>query len=152
MAGGSFLDRTVAPSMAAFASAVGDRRAVWDRIVGHLATVYGLQGEPLFYGRDAGWVLRYRRSGRTLLVLLPEAGAFRALVVVGPSIAEAAAALPLELGVRAALEHAHAYPDGRWIWIDVASEAVADDVVRLVELKSPPPRRPRRGPGAILAS
>jgi hypothetical protein len=141
---GAFLDREHPPTGGELAAALGDRRPLWDRIVARMEATYGLEGERLFDGRDSGWVLRFRRSGKTLLVLLPEPGAARALVVLGPSIAEAAAALPLEPEVRAAFDRAHAYPDGRWLRIEVGSEAVADDLLRLVELKSPPPRRPRR--------
>lgn len=148
MTNGAFLDRERPPTRDELAAALGATHALWERLVARMRATYGLEGEPLFDGRDSGWVLRYRRSGKTLLVLLPESGAARALVVVGPSIAEAAAALPLEPEVRAAFDRAHAYPDGRWLRIEVGSEAVADDLLRLVELKSPPPRRPRRAAAA----
>ncbi len=148
MATGAFLDRARPPTRSELAAALGERRALWDRVVARMEATYGLEGEPLFYGRDSGWVLRYRRSGKTLLVLLPEPGVARALVVLGPSIAEAAAALPLAPEVRSAFDRAHAYPDGRWLLIEMGSEAVADDLLRLVALKSPPPRRLRRAASA----
>jgi hypothetical protein len=65
-------------------------------------------------------------------------------VVIGPTAWEAAAAADLSPTTKAAWESAHPYPDGRWLWLDVTDEGVAADVVMLVELKSPPPRPPRK--------
>ncbi len=141
--GGAFTDRAAMPGRGELVDALGDRLAPWDRLAGRIEASYGIDPEPLWFGKDAGWVVRYRRSGRSLLVLLPEPGRVRALVVVGPAAYPAVVALDLGPAVRTSLESAHAYPDGRWLWLDVTTEAIADDVLRLVAAKSPPPRRPR---------
>lgn len=147
--GGAFLDRSAAPGRAELAAALGGRLVLWDRLAGAIESAYGLEPELAWFGKDSGWVVRYRRSGRSLLALLPEPERVRALVVIGPAAYPTASALALEPEVRAALDGAHAYPDGRWLWLDVATEAIADDVVRLVAVKSPPPLRPRaRGEAA----
>lgn len=144
MATGVFLDSNGPPARADVVAALGDRLALWDRLTASMEAMYGLEGEPLFGGRDDGWVVRYRRSGRTLLVLMPKAGGFVAHVVIGPKVADGVAALSLEPATRATFDRAKAYPDGRWLWLDVTTEAEARDVERLMMLKSPPPRRPRR--------
>lgn len=144
MSVGAFLDTAAPPARAELERALGPALARWDRLVGWMGATYGLAGEPLFFGRDSGWSLRFRRSGRALLTLTPmDDGSVRALVVIGPSAWEAITAEPLSPPVRAAWEAAHPYPDGRWLWLSLADDAVVADVERLVALKSPPPRRPR---------
>ncbi len=140
---GAFLDRSAAPGRAELALALGDRLPLWDRIAAAIESTYGVAPEAWFFGRESGWATRYRRSGKALVALLPALNALDAVVVVGPSVLPAALAIPLGPAVRAALEAAHDYPEGRWVRVEVTTEAAADDVVRLVAVKSPPPRRPR---------
>lgn len=145
---GAFLDESRPPTAEELVAAVGPAAARWRDLVEWLGTTYGVEGEPLYFGRDSGWCLRVRRSGRSLLTLLPHQGGFRVLVVVGPSVAEAVSSSLAagELGptVAEAFTGARAYPDGRWLWLPIADDATADDVRRLVAIKSPPPRRVRR--------
>lgn len=142
---GAMLDRAASPTAEDLAAACGSDRRRWDRLVTWIETTYGITGEPLYFGRDSGWVLRFRRSGKALLTLLPLAGGgLRALVIVGPSAWEAVADVDLSEPIRAAWTAAHPYPDGRWLWPVVDSDVVVEDIERLVALKSPPPRRPRR--------
>jgi len=141
---GALLDRETVPSVEDFAAACGPERRWFDRLVRWLESTYGVVGEPLFAGRESGWTLRFRRSGPALLTLMPLAGgALRALVVVGPSAWEVVAGTKLSEPIRAAWAAAYPYPDGRWLWPIVDSDAVLEDIERLVALKSPPPRRAR---------
>jgi hypothetical protein len=138
-----FPDRAAAPTAAAAESAVGAARPHWRRLTAWFAATYGLAPEPVWWGRD-GWALRYRRSGKTLTTLVPRAGGFTALVVIGPAVAPAVEALELSAPTRHAFVTATAYPDGRWLFLPVEDEATVDDVERLVACKSRPPRRVRR--------
>ncbi len=149
---GAFLDRDAPPSRDDLARVLGDALPMWDRVAGAIEAAYGIAPEPLRFGRESGWAVRYRRAGRSLVVLLPEPGAVRAVVVLGPSIQPLVEGLSLDPSVRAAFESAHAYPDGRWLRLDVTSARIADDVVRLVMLKSPPPKRPRESRAAATDS
>jgi len=139
-----FSDRDHAPRPEAFIEAVGPEAARWRALTGWLADRYGLAGEPYWDGAATGWCLRYRRGGRSLLTLIPRDDAFRALVVVGPSAWAAAAGADLGQVVRSAWDGARPYPDGRWLWLDVADDETVAGIEALVALKSPPPRHPRR--------
>jgi hypothetical protein len=145
MSSGAFLDPTrPPPSRAELEAVLGPAIARWDRLTGWLAATYGIGGEPIHFGRDSGWSLRFRRGGRALLTLTPMAdGSLRALVVIGPTAWAAAADADLTAAVRAVWDAATPYPDGRWLWLPVTDDEVVADVERLVALKSPPPRRAR---------
>jgi len=144
MTTGAFLDPATAPTHEDLGRVLGPRISSWDRLVEFMATTYGLDGEPIHFGRESGWSLRFRRSGRALLTLTAMAdGSVHALVVIGPSAWGAIDADSLSPAVRAAWDAAHPYPDGRWLWLPLTGDEVIADVERLVALKSPPPRRPR---------
>ncbi|MEW6223090.1 MAG: DUF3788 family protein [Chloroflexota bacterium] len=135
------------PTTAQMAIGISDaRRPMWLALTRWLWETYGLEGELTWTDEDEGWVLRYRRNGRALTTLMPGAsGGFGALVVVGPSILEAALAARLSETTRETLEFAKPYADGRWLWLKVTEPPVVEDIETLIRLKSPPPRRPRRG-------
>jgi hypothetical protein len=144
LTGPPFLDRADVPSREALETGLGPARARWRRLDDWARDTYGLEGELLFFGRDTGWSLRFRRGGKALFTMMPRPDGFGVLVVVGPSAWAGAGEVELSPATRAAWESARPYPDGRWLWIDVDGDAVVDDIERLVALKSPPPRRPRR--------
>jgi hypothetical protein len=124
-----------------------DRRPMWLALTRWLRDTYGLDGELTWTDEETGWVLRYRRNGRALTTLMPgESGGIGALVVVGPSILDAALAAPLSETTHEAIEFAKPYADGRWLWLKVTEPAIVEDIESLVRLKSPPPRG--RGGGA----
>jgi hypothetical protein len=114
---------------------------LWNALLQVLAEVYGAAGELRFYGRNYGWALRFRKSGKALLSLYPGEGSFTAQVVVSPAQAEKAMALALGRKVRAVLETTHEYPEGRWLYIPVASEQDVQDIQQLLALKAKPARR-----------
>jgi len=144
MGTGAFLDPAAMPTRDDLVRILGPRIATWDRLIDWMASTYGIEGEPIHFGRDSGWSLRFRRSGRALSTLTPMVdGSVRALVVIGPSAWDAIAAEPLSPVVRAAWDAAHPYPDGRWLWLTLTGDEMIADVERLIACKSPPPRRPR---------
>jgi hypothetical protein len=141
MAAGAFLDRSTPPDAEAFLKAVGAAGERWLRLDDWARQTYGVEGEPNFFGKATGWTLRYRRAGKALFTLTPRDGAFSAIVVVGPTVWPRTQDLELTEATRAALEAAQPYPEGRWAWFEVADDGAVTDVMRLVGLKAPPPKR-----------
>jgi len=139
-----FVDRTSRPSREEVLAGLGPARQRWLRLEDWVRATYGIDGELIYAGREAGWSLRFRRAGKALFTLLPRADEFGALVVVGPRAWVGAAKATLSPATRDAWAHARPYPDGRWLWFTVADDQTANDIEQLVALKSPPLRRPRR--------
>ena len=141
---GAFCDPASPPSGVELRTHLESAWPRWRGLEDWIGDRYGIRGEPLFTGRDSGWAVRFRRSGKALLTLSPQAaGGFRALVVIGPSAWSGVADLQLGPALREAWANARPYPDGRWLFVPVDDDRTVDDIQRLVELKSPPPRRPR---------
>ncbi len=145
MTEGAWRDRAGCPAADGMAECLDDgARLAWAELTSWLRDAYGVDGEPVWGGTDAGWVMRYRRAGRALVTLSPLAdGTFESLVVLGPSTWPAFEALDVGPAARAAFLVATPYADGRWVRVHVRGMADAGDVRRLVALKAPP-RRVRR--------
>ena len=144
MAIGVFADKQREPGWDEILTVLGSAEPRWRRLVSFMEATYGLAGANKFYGKSYGWMVWFRRSGKTLLALYPQQDALVAQVVLGPSLVEPALALSLPVGVHDAIAQAHPYPEGRWLFLSVASDAEAAAVEQLVLLKQRPPRA-RRG-------
>lgn len=137
----AYSDKTVRPSPADMLTTVGSGARHWRALVTFMDTTYGIAGEPRHYGKSYGWMLWFHRGKKTLLCLYPQDGGLVAQITLGPTLVDAALALPLCEKMRAALEEAHPYPEGRWLFVTIAGDDEARDVERLVLLKQPRPRR-----------
>ncbi len=135
------LDKTRHPGETEILAHIGQPVAdCWAALSRYLAETYAVEPETRFGGSKYGWLLSYRKGGRPLCDLFPEAGAFTALVVLGGKEAAQALAELDTFGpnVRACLENTPALHDGRWLWIRVGDPRDVADVQRLVLLKRKP--------------
>lgn len=132
------LDKSKQPTSGEMLDTIGQPISdCWNALNKSLAETYQIEAVTKFGGAKYGWVLSYRKGGRPLCDMFPEAGAFTALVVLGgKEAAQALAALPtFGPNVRACLENTPAFHDGRWLWIRVQDPRDVEDIQRLVQLK-----------------
>lgn len=84
-----------------------------------------------------GWNVKYKKGGRALCTLYPEAGAFTALVTIGAKEAtEAELMLPTcTEEIRALYAQTREFNGARWLMIRVESREVLEDVKKLMRLR-----------------
>jgi hypothetical protein len=138
MSKGCFTDRKQRPSTAEIYAVLGPRRKAWDELNQYMVENYQVRGELLFGGLKYGWALRFRKSGKPLLVLFPGQKEFIANVVVGRSLLEKAQALKLGENARQVLGGAKRFYEGCWLYIKVSSKQDVLDVQQLIALKAKP--------------
>ena len=87
-----------------------------------------------------GWNVKYKKSGRALCTLYPEAGAFTALVTVGAKEAqEAELLLPAcSAYLRELYARTKSFNGARWLMISVTDAQVLEDVKKLIRLRVAP--------------
>jgi hypothetical protein len=149
MSVGLFTDKEHTPTAEEVGRAVGPRQAAWDELVSCIRESYSNQDEFRFYGRNFGWALRFRKSGRALASLYPTGGGFTVQVILGADETKKALDLGLGKHVRQIIEEAHPYPEGRWLFIPVGSERDILDIRRLLALKGGT-KRPRKQAASVL--
>ena len=86
-----------------------------------------------------GWNVKYKKGGRSLCTLYPDAGAYTALVTVGTKeAAEAELLLPTcSEYLRELFTRSGSLNGARWLMIRVTDPAVLSDVKKLVSLRVP---------------
>ena len=134
---GLFIDKKHQPTDAEVREAIGARLPLWQELVCFIRETYPAQEDFKFlYGKTYGWALRFRIKGQVLTSLYPTQGGFTAQVNLSPEAVEQAQSEGLGHNVRQAIERAHPYPEGRWLFIPVESGEDARDVQRLLALRA----------------
>jgi hypothetical protein len=134
---GLFTDKKRQPADAEVIEAVGARLPLWQDLVRFIRETYPAQEDFKFlYGRTYGWALRFRIKGQVLTSLYPTQGGFTAQVNLSPEAVEQAQSEGLGHNVQLAIIRANPYPEGRWLFVPVESEADVRDVQRLLALRA----------------
>jgi hypothetical protein len=118
----------------------------WIELVSFLEENYSFSPELVFGGAKYGWAIRYRKSGKTLCTLLPEAGSFTTLVVLGKKEVEGVEENKAQFGehVFKVFKEARQFHDGRWLWIRILKKSDISDVERLLSIKKRPTRTEKK--------
>jgi len=135
---GYFLDKTQPPTPEELQAAMGSVFPLWQRLLRFIETNYKLPGELSYGGKNYGWNLWYRKSGKSLTSLFPQQNGFVAQVVLGRDQAGKAATLELGAKVRQLVDETQPLHDGKWLFIPVTDEADVMDVEKLLLLKRRP--------------
>ena len=120
-------------------SALGVKRPLWEELLRFIAANYPIPGEWNFGGKNYGWNLWFRKSGKTLVTLYPQDRYFVAQIVLSKDQVEQAAALRLGKNVGTVLTETPQLHDGRWLFIKVKTKRDVVDIQQLLQIK----RRPR---------
>jgi hypothetical protein len=135
---GLFLDKEHRPTGKEIERALGKRYALFQALVVFMKRSYQLEGDWNYGGKNYGWNLWFRKSGKTLLNLFPQDGYPVAQVVLGNQLVENAGPLKLGKHVQDVFSKAAQFFDGRWLYIPVKTAKDAADVQALVALKRKP--------------
>jgi hypothetical protein len=132
---GLFVDKANPPTMEQVLEVIGPRRPAWEELVRRVREQFNPQEEFKFYGKNYGWALRFRKSGKALVSLYPTEGSFTIQIILGGAETRKARALRLGKHVKRIIDEAHAYPEGRWLFIPVKAGKDIKDVGQLLALK-----------------
>jgi hypothetical protein len=138
----AFLEPGAAPSRGVVDGLLGARRDCWHDLLRNVEAM-GALGGWVWGGPRYGWEWKARRAGKPFITLTPHAGGFKAMIILGPADAMAAASLPLGPRVRATYETARQFPDGRWLFHEVEAKPEVADLIKPLHLKLPTTVRER---------
>jgi hypothetical protein len=139
---GYFLDKTHQATIGEMETVMGSAYPLWQRLVHFIAEKYQLQADLSFGGKNYGWNLWYRKSGKSLVSLYPQSASLIAQVVLGREQVEQALTLPLGEKVARMVKETPQLHDGKWLFIPVTTEQDASDVEQLLLLKKRPVNSP----------
>ncbi len=136
---GLFTDKEHQPTTKEVFDALGAQQALWNGLTQFIADNYPIPGAWNYGGKNYGWNIWYRKSGKTLVTLYPQKGCFVAQIVLGKDQVEQALDLKLGKNVGTVLTETPQLHDGRWLFIKVKTAKDVEDVQQLLQVK----RRPR---------
>jgi hypothetical protein len=126
-----FLDKSKKPSDNIILAALGPTKELWLEIHEYIQQNYDFVPESIYFTKNYGWSVRYRKGKKTLCYFFPESGAFSILIVLGKKEAEKVdlAKDYLNNAVKQVFENTAQFHDGRWMWIRVT------DISDIISLK-----------------
>ncbi|WP_438496143.1 DUF3788 domain-containing protein [Paenibacillus sp. IHBB 3054] len=137
-------DKEVVPTEEQIYSFIGaEAKQAWIELSRFAEQNYDHQPELNFGGKNYGWNVRYRRSGKTLFTMFPEKEGFTVLLVLGKKEIEAYTGKMEEFGAyfKSVYEAAAQFHDGRWLWIKVHSIDELKDIEQMILIKKKPKKR-----------
>ncbi|MEK4061939.1 MULTISPECIES: DUF3788 domain-containing protein [Paenibacillus] len=137
-------DKEVVPTEEQIYTFLGaEAKQAWIELSRFAEQNYDHQPELNFGGKNYGWNVRYRRSGKTLFAMFPEKEGFTVLLVLGKKEIEAYTARMEEFGAyfKSVYEAAAQFHDGRWLWIKVHSIDELKDIEQMILIKKKPKKR-----------
>ena len=138
MSVGFFLDKGHIPTPEELNATLGAAFPFWAEMVKFMEDQYHLSAEFNFGGKNYGWNLWYRKSGKALVSLYPQKDGFVAQVVLGKAEVEKAQALPLGEKVNRLLRDTPPLHDGKWLFIPANDAIDVQDICQLLLIKRHP--------------
>lgn len=137
-------DKADIPSEEQIYSFIGaEAKEAWIALSHFAEQNYDHQPELNYGGKNYGWNVRYRRSGKTLFNMFPEKESFTVLLVLGKKEIEAYTSRMEEFGAhfKSVYEASAQFHDGRWLWIKVHSMDELKDIEQMILIKKKPKKR-----------
>jgi Protein of unknown function (DUF3788) len=95
----------------------------------------GWTPEWKFYGKRAGWTVSYGFKGRRIFHLIPQAGHFTMVFVLGKRAVSACRESRLPEAIKSTIESAREYVEGRSVRVDVRTRKDVTAAKQLVAIK-----------------
>lgn len=130
-----FADKEHPPSPQQIAFLLGAKQPLWEALTRFFLESYQLPGELTFGGKNYGWLVWYRQSGKSLASLFPQKNGLVVQVILGRAQVEQALGLTLGKRVGRSLRETPQLHDGRWLYLKVVTPRDVKDIEQLVQLK-----------------
>lgn len=134
-------DQGNTPDMQAMADTInGDAQVRWLELNAHLQEVYSAKPQITYSKCSAkpGWNVKYKKSGKALCTLYPEAESFTALVVLGLGDMDRYDLIRpvFSDSVNALFDKTRLFNHTKWLMISVTDRDILHDVMQLLQMKT----------------
>lgn len=131
-----FTDKNITPTEEMLADSIGNSYKLWTDIKGYVLEKYPRAAEEWKYpGAKYGWSFRLKDKKRVIIYLLPRDNCFKAALVFGQKATEMVLNSSVSDAIKADLQAARVYAEGRGIRIDVRNSHDLSDIRLLIDIK-----------------
>jgi hypothetical protein len=136
MSWGVFTDKEIKPSDKHVYQSLGEVKPLWDSVISFIEEKYGVNGEFIFYGKNFGWALRYRKSGRVLIALYPGNEEYTVQIILNKHQIEEVLESGITVETRELIERTTMIREGKWLYLKVDEEKNLDEIKTLIIARS----------------
>jgi hypothetical protein len=131
-----FTNKAEIPDDFMLSGALGDSFNIWMEIRSYVFQVYPKATEEWnLPGQKYGWIFRIRDKKRAIIYLLPRDKFFLVAFVFGEKATAEALKSEISLDIKANIETAKVYAEGRDFRIEVRNENIVKDIKTLIDIK-----------------
>lgn len=115
----------------------------FDKIITFIEENYEFNKEICYGGKNYGVLIRFRRSGKTLLSLFPEKNCFSCVLVYGKKEIEQFENRKNEFSnyMNVIFNETKQYHDGKWLLIRIEEEKYINELIEMIKIKKKPKKR-----------
>ena len=135
-----YLDKSQKPDNQEILTTLGKTSLLWQDIHSYISEYYDFIPELIYFTRNYGWTIRYRKSNKTLSYFFPKKNSFSILIVLGTKEAEQVKLIKDKLNenVIQVFENTDQLHDGRWLWIEIMNSEDISSFKELLSIKKKP--------------
>ena len=135
-----FLVKADKPSDEAILGALGGVKPFWIELHAYIQEHYDFSQETIFFAKNYGCAVRYKKASRTMCYAFPECESFSMLIVLGTDEAQRVDAQKqlLNQTVRDVFDQTEQLHDRKWLWIRVTELSDLASVQRVLGAKQKP--------------
>jgi hypothetical protein len=131
-----FIDKNIIPGNSELIDALGETAGSWHILREYVHLKYPAAMDEWNYpGEKYGWSFRIKDKKRVILYLLPREKYFKAAFVFGQKATDLILKSRVSGEIKAELESAKVYAEGRGIRIEIRDELLLDDIKELIDIK-----------------
>ncbi|NMM62597.1 DUF3788 family protein [Clostridium sp. P21] len=115
----------------------------FDKVIAFIEENYNFNKEICYGGKNYGVLIRFRRSGKTLLSLFPEKNCFSCVLVYGKKEIEQFQNRKNEFSdyMNVIFNETKHYHDGKWMLIRIEDEKYIDELMEMIKVKKKPNKK-----------
>lgn len=131
-----FMNKSIQPTEQDLVDKLGTTFSIWSDLKSYLNDTLKNPAEEWNYpGKKYGWSFRMKSKKRNIIYFLPRDGYFKVAFVFGQKAADKVMGSKVNDKIKAELNEAKVYAEGRGIRIDVNNDQILNDIKTLIQIK-----------------
>lgn len=136
MSHGFFTEKSLPPKIELIEKELGSSLSYWRSLTVFIRAACKPREELRFlYGKDYGWALRFQSRSKLLCALFPNKGYFVTLLIMSRAQLKQVKGMKVSKNIQSAIESAHSYREGKWLFIQSEGKEDIIGIQALVEMK-----------------
>ncbi len=132
---GIFTDKTCKPSVDDMFEAVSTSKANLKALLGIIEKEFKAKSEFKFYGKNYGWALNFKKSGKSLISIYPGDNMFTVQIILDKVQAAEAINANIAESIKTIISGTEEICEGKWIYIKIGPTSEVSDIETLLKIR-----------------